>query len=76
MFQCLKVLAGIEVAPLAGAWIEIPQYFEFHLPAMVAPLAGAWIEICKAAVGSGCAGVAPLAGAWIEIFLRLFFEYF
>ena len=34
-----------EVAPLAGAWIEIsffPQLFRCRL---VAPLAGAWIEI-------------------------------
>mgnify|MGYP005762817847 CR=1 FL=1 len=33
------------VAPLAGAWIEIPQGLHMHLGLCVAPLAGAWIEI-------------------------------
>ena len=36
-----------EVAPLAGAWIEISD--KWHGPSItrVAPLAGAWIEIPK-----------------------------
>ena len=33
------------VAPLAGAWIEIPALHTFHKGGKVAPLAGAWIEI-------------------------------
>ena len=35
------------VAPLAGAWIEIPLEFTVILTPGVAPLAGAWIEIEK-----------------------------
>ena len=34
-----------DVAPLAGAWIEIPQFPEVPYQVSVAPLAGAWIEI-------------------------------
>ncbi len=33
------------VAPLAGAWIEIPNPEPSAAPDPVAPLAGAWIEI-------------------------------
>ena len=33
------------VAPLAGAWIEMPKRFQNGPIASVAPLAGAWIEI-------------------------------
>ena len=33
------------VAPLAGAWIEILAYLVFVRHCFVAPLAGAWIEI-------------------------------
>ena len=33
------------VAPLAGAWIEIPDYCGGGGGGSVAPLAGAWIEI-------------------------------
>ena len=35
----------VAVAPLAGAWIEIPYYTDWGLRGVVAPLAGAWIEI-------------------------------
>ena len=35
----------IEVAPLAGAWIEISVPKWLHRLGYVAPLAGAWIEI-------------------------------
>ena len=34
-----------QVAPLAGAWIEILLEEEYEADIMVAPLAGAWIEI-------------------------------
>ena len=33
------------VAPLAGAWIEIPGIASQPISKVVAPLAGAWIEI-------------------------------
>ena len=33
------------VAPLAGAWIEMVQWYKKGGLFMVAPLAGAWIEI-------------------------------
>ncbi len=33
------------VAPLAGAWIEMPLRNAYNLVKTVAPLAGAWIEI-------------------------------
>ena len=36
-----------EVAPLVGAWIEIPYDEKTGLPLKVAPLVGAWIEIIK-----------------------------
>ena len=36
-----------DVAPLAGAWIEILGYAEALANRKVAPLAGAWIEIDK-----------------------------
>ena len=56
-----------DVAPFAGAWIEIKAS---GLPAdyrLVAPFAGAWIEIpLNFPRGRGCR-VAPFAGAWIEI---------
>ena len=34
-----------EVAPLAGAWIEMPGHGGEKVSCLVAPLAGAWIEI-------------------------------
>ena len=35
------------VAPLAGAWIEMPLRNAYNLVKTVAPLAGAWIEIAS-----------------------------
>ena len=35
-----------DVAPLAGAWIEILSDSNICCDVVVAPLAGAWIEIC------------------------------
>ena len=37
---------GGNVAPLAGAWIEIFVGVNLSNEILVAPLAGAWIEIC------------------------------
>ena len=36
---------GVDVAPLAGAWIEIYTMTVGELEEWVAPLAGAWIEM-------------------------------
>ena len=33
------------VAPLVGAWIEIPTLLQTAFQGLVAPLVGAWIEI-------------------------------
>ena len=33
------------VAPFAGAWIEIKNYYKFDDGSTVAPFAGAWIEM-------------------------------
>ena len=61
------------VAPLAGAWIEIVISTSFNIAPGVAPLAGAWIEILWVIMFLVVLMVAPLAGAWIEMipFLRL-----
>ena len=56
-----------EVAPLAGAWIEILFTLVSISTSAVAPLAGAWIEIQKNKHPTRFKNVAPLAGAWIEI---------
>ena len=37
------------VAPLVGAWIEIPLGMPVFASAVVAPLVGAWIEMCEGA---------------------------
>ena len=39
-----RSLLGI-VAPLVGAWIEIPTLVSSQISTLVAPLVGAWIEI-------------------------------
>ena len=55
------------VAPLVGAWIEIPFFPSRSLKVSVAPLVGAWIEIpCNISIAAPDE-VAPLVGAWIEI---------
>ncbi len=57
----------IDVAPYAGAWIEIIKLNKFEKKRGVAPYAGAWIEICEAKYDFFAKSVAPYAGAWIEI---------
>ena len=46
-----RILSGLHpsVAPLAGAWIEIPAFQGYATRADVAPLAGAWIEMKEGA---------------------------
>ena len=66
-YSPLEVLPIKLVAPLVGAWIEIPVWVDEILTPFVAPLVGAWIEIfCDNPVKPGYK-VAPLVGAWIEI---------
>ncbi len=50
-----------QVAPFAGAWIEITKNLLKKRENIVAPFAGAWIEILPWVM------VAPFAGAWIEM---------
>ena len=57
----------LNVAPLAGAWIEIIVSGLFCTAYVVAPLAGAWIEIICREFNVSEDWVAPLAGAWIEM---------
>ena len=58
----------MEVAPLAGAWIEILRGKVCGvIMREVAPLAGAWIEMALREHGYAVHRVAPLAGAWIEM---------
>ena len=60
-------LAKIDVAPLAGARIEILRQRQPYIVAFVAPLAGARIEIIPLSQVIVLNFVAPLAGARIEI---------
>ena len=63
----LKV-SFIQVAPHAGAWIEILWLASGGFYTEVAPHAGAWIEmlLCQG-ISLDIINVAPHAGAWIEI---------
>ena len=56
-----------EVAPFAGAWIEISGSSSIQINGKVAPFAGAWIEIIAKCRLYSPVLVAPFAGAWIEI---------
>ena len=56
-----------DVAPFAGAWIEICETKCLEKLFGVAPFAGAWIEIQTAILSLTRRAVAPFAGAWIEI---------
>ena len=60
-----------EVAPFAGAWIEIKSVIGNVVSTLVAPFAGAWIEISDEKELLFRAFVAPFAGAWIEIFITI-----
>ena len=58
------------VAPFAGAWIEIMLDDGKPVKMIVAPFAGAWIEISEQTNRLFWETVAPFAGAWIEIITR------
>ena len=64
MRQNMKLL---NVAPFAGAWIEIYLASVNSEDISVAPFAGAWIEINIIKNFPDDVDVAPFAGAWIEI---------
>ena len=55
------------VTPLAGVWIEIPQFPLLTGTPPVTPLAGVWIEIVMLSQEFIELSVTPLAGVWIEI---------
>ena len=59
-----------DVAPFAGAWIEICEKSFLLKYRPVAPFAGAWIEIIELKRNYIPINVAPFAGAWIEISLN------
>ena len=58
-----------DVAPFAGAWIEIKKKISKKIVEIVAPFAGAWIEMNTELLKFTHSTVAPFAGAWIEIFV-------
>ena len=60
-------MCNIAVAPLVGAWIEIPAVIDRDRRDSVAPLVGAWIEMVDCERVGVAILVAPLVGAWIEI---------
>ena len=66
-FQGHGIKRDREVAPLAGARIEIKSRARLKDPVVVAPLAGARIEIVCKHKSTLSQLVAPLAGARIEI---------
>ena len=60
-----------QVAPRAGAWIEIALIVDVSVDSPVAPRVGAWIEITRPRAATTGSMVAPRVGAWIEICGRL-----
>ena len=62
----------MDVAPFAGAWIEMMLSSYTIKVFSVAPFAGAWIEICIRITNCKGCNVAPFAGAWIEIHIGAF----
>ena len=54
------------VAPLAGAWIEILLRYSKACSRSVAPLAGAWIEILKVQVFSERSASLPSRGRGLK----------
>ena len=58
---------GLDVAPFAGAWMEMSRACGTTCRLDVAPFAGAWIEMATVCVRVVLDEVAPFAGAWIEM---------
>ncbi|EEX75951.1 copper binding octapeptide repeat protein [Selenomonas sputigena ATCC 35185] len=68
--KCSQVAAAdvpADVAPHAGAWIEMSAPVHRPNGLLVAPHAGAWIEMRVGMYVVSQPLVAPHAGAWIEI---------
>ena len=63
----MESVVNSQVAPFAGAWIEITLTEFDDTDKIVAPFAGAWIEIQRISCAVFIQRVAPFAGAWIEI---------
>ena len=59
----------LDVTPLVGVWIEIPNQKDQLQALGVTPLVGVWIEITKMEQKNLLGEVTPLVGVWIEIFL-------
>ena len=59
--------SSVDVAPCAGAWVEIANYGDIGKIILVAPCAGAWVEIPVPVTSAVSLTVAPCAGAWVEI---------
>ena len=59
------------VAPLAGAWIEIPEIKHHRNVIVSLPSRERGLKYCDKCEGCTWRGVAPLAGAWIEIRLTM-----
>ena len=55
------------VAPLAGAWIEIPEIKHHRNVIVSLPSRERGLKLLRTAYHSSAVPVAPLAGAWIEI---------
>ena len=55
-------MSNPQVAPFAGAWIEILAYNNAGELTNVAPFAGAWIEIIIGATQGGSMSGRPLRG--------------
>ena len=70
MIFIYTLLPRRNVAPFAGAWIEIEKRCKWRSHNIVAPFAGAWIEMTFAFTDLRLELVAPFAGAWIEIFRK------
>ena len=59
----------MDVAPLAGAWIEISRLSTFVVTSSSLPSRERGLKFLTASQMSFASPVAPLAGAWIEILL-------
>ena len=58
---------SLEVAPCAGAWVEMMITTRGDDLNGVAPCAGAWVEMSSCAIWRVSDMVAPCAGAWVEM---------
>ena len=59
--------AGVQVAPLAGAWIEIGVCILISIACGSLPSRERGLKFSESEIPRGRVIVAPLAGAWIEI---------